>query len=55
LGDDNGYLIGVGYDLPVSANMTIGAEVLSHQFEDYNDSGLDVGVTTFKARVAFNF
>ncbi len=55
LGDDNGYLFGVGYDLPVTPNMTFGAEVLQHQFEDYNDLGLDVGVTTVKARVSFSF
>ena len=55
LGDGNGYLFGFGYDLAVTTNMTVGAEVLQHEFDDYNDTGLDVGVTTFKARVAFNF
>ena len=55
LGDDNGYLIGAGYDMPVSNNISVGGEVLYHEFEDYNDTGLDVGATTFKARVAFNF
>lgn len=55
LGDGNGYLFGAGYDFPVSPNITLGAELLGHSFEDYNDSGLDVGVTTLKARVAFNF
>ena len=55
LGDDNGFLFGFGYDLPVANNITVGGEVLQHQFEDYNDSGADVGVTTAKVRVAFNF
>lgn len=55
LGDDNGVLFGAGYDFPVTPNMTLGAEILQHEFEDYNDSGLDVGVTTVKARVAFSF
>jgi hypothetical protein len=56
IGDDNGYLFGVGYDFPVAENITIGGEILQHQFEDYNDlSGVDIGVTTVKARVAFNF
>ncbi len=55
LGDDSGYLFGVGYDFPVSANMTVGAEVLNHQFDDYNDTDLDVDVTTIKARVSFSF
>lgn len=55
LGDDNGILVGIGYDLPVGNGITVGGEVLQHQFEDYNDSGLDVGVTTFKARIALSF
>jgi len=55
LGDDNGYLFGAGYDFPVSDNITIGGEILQHQFEDYEDTGLDVGVTTLKARVGFSF
>lgn len=55
LGDDNGYFVGAGYDFPVSSDVTVGAELLQHQFDDYNNSGLDVGVTTFKARVAVRF
>ena len=55
LGDDDGYLFGVGYDFPVSDNMIAGAEILQHEFEEYNGGALDVSVTTFKARVAFNF
>ncbi|MFO8127568.1 outer membrane protein [Yoonia sp.] len=55
LGDDNGYFIGVGYDAKLMGNAVLGAELLYHDFDDYNDSSLDVGVTTFKARVSFNF
>lgn len=55
LGDDTGYLFGIGYDFPVTDNIDLGAELLGHEFEDYNDSGIDVGVTTLKARVVFNF
>lgn len=55
LGDDNGYFVGLGYDAQVSSSMVLGAELLYHDFNDYNDTGLDVGVTTFKARIAFNF
>ena len=53
--DGDGYLFGLGYDFPVADNITIGGELLQHQFDDYNGTDLDVGVTTFKARVAFNF
>lgn len=55
LGDDNGSFFGAGYDLPISDTMTVGGEILQHQFDNYNDTNLDVEVTTFKARVAFNF
>lgn len=55
IGDGEGYLFGVGYDLPVADNILVGAEILQHEFDDYNDTGADVGVTTVKARVAFNF
>lgn len=55
LGDDNGIFYGAGYDFPVTTNIDLGVEVLGHEFDDYNDSGLDVGVTTVKARLTFNF
>jgi len=55
LGDDNGSFIGAGYDFPVTDALDLGLEVLQHQFEDYNDSGLDVDVTTLKVRATFSF
>lgn len=55
LGDDNGYFFGAGYDMLLANNVTVGAEVLQHQFDDYNDGGLDVDVTTLKLRVGFTF
>lgn len=55
LGDDNGILFGAGYDFAVTENLSIGGEILQHQFDDYDGSGLDVGVTTLKARFTFSF
>ena len=55
IGDDNGYLFGAGYDFPVTENMTLGAEILQHQFDEYDGGDLDIGVTTIKARVSFSF
>ena len=55
IGDGEGYLFGLGYDLPVADNVIVGGEILQHQFDDYNDTGADVGVTTLKARVAYSF
>ena len=55
IGNDNGYLFGLGYDHQLANNTLIGAEVLQHEFDDFDGSGLDVSVTTFKARVALRF
>ena len=52
LDDGQGYLYGVGYDLPIGENYHVGAELLGHEFED---DVLKVGVTTLKVRVGFNF
>ncbi len=55
IGDDSGYLFGLGYDHDLGNNMLVGAEVLQHEFDNFGGSGLDVSVTTFKARLAFKF
>ena len=55
LGNDNGYLFGLGYDFDLGNNTLLGAEVLQHEFDNFNGSGTDVSVTTFKARVALKF
>lgn len=55
IGNDTGYFYGIGYDVPVSKGVIVGAEVLQHEFDDFDGSGLDVSVTTFKARVALQF
>lgn len=55
LGDDNGYFYGIGYDYPVTDQIFVGAELLKHEFDDFNNLGVDVDVTTFKVRGGFNF
>lgn len=55
LGDDSGYFLGLGYEAKVTPNTVLGAELLQHEFDNYNDGGLDVSVTTLKARLAFSF
>lgn len=55
LGDDSGFFLGIGYEAKVTPNVVVGAELLQHEFDDYNGGGLDVGVTTLKARLAFSF
>lgn len=55
LGDDTGLFYGFGYDYPIGNNLALGAEILQHEFDDYNDSSIDVSVTTFKARLSVQF
>lgn len=54
LPDGQGFLYGVAYDMPLGDNYHVGAELLGHEFED-DDAGFEVGVTTLKVRVGFNF
>lgn len=52
---DTGWLGGVGVAYPVTSNITVGGEVLRHQFDDFNGSGADVSATTATARISFRF
>ena len=54
-GDDTGAFGGVGLEYRVSDSLRIGGEVLQHQFDDFNDSGVDIEATTATARVSFQF
>jgi outer membrane immunogenic protein len=52
----NGYFYGIGMDYAVTDTMTIGAELLQHEFEDFdNTPGLDVDALTFGVNAAFRF
>lgn len=53
--DDTGYFFGVGVDYLVTDNITVGAELLQHEFEDFDTTGLDVSATTFGINAAFRF
>ncbi len=55
LGDDNGYFAGAGYERILYENFGIGAEILYHEFDDFNSSGVDVDATTFQLRGTFRF
>ena len=52
---DSGYFGGIGIDYAVAANWIVGGEVLVHQFDDFDNSGISVDATTVKARVAYRF
>ncbi len=53
--NDIGYFGGVGVDYAISDKWVAGAEVLYHQFNDFDNSGVDLDATTVKARVAYRF
>lgn len=52
----NGYFYGIGVDYAVTDQIVLGAELLQHEFEDFdNTTGLDVGATTFGISAALRF
>ena len=53
--DDSGAFGGVGVEYRISPSLRVGGEVLQHQFEDFNDTGVDIDATTASARVSFQF
>ena len=52
---DTGYFIGAGMDYAISDKWSVGGELLQHQFDDFDDSGVDFDATTIKAKVALRF
>ena len=48
--DENGYLYGIGADYMVTDSVTVGAELLQHDFDD-----LDTEARTLSLRAAYNF
>ncbi|UOA27520.1 outer membrane beta-barrel protein [Pseudosulfitobacter sp. DSM 107133] len=55
LGSDNGGFYGLGVAYKVSDKFTMGGEVLKHNFDDINGSGVDADATTFTLRGSYNF
>jgi len=53
--DSTGYLYGVGADYRVTDSITVGGEILRHEFDDFADTGIDLDANTASLRVSFNF
>jgi len=53
--EDDGAFGGVGIDYAFSDSLRMGAEILQHEFDDFDGSGDDVSATTASARVSFRF
>lgn len=54
-GDSDGFFVGAGYEVFVTDAVTLGAEVLYHEFEDFDIDGLDADATTASVSVNFRF
>lgn len=52
---DNGLVYGLGFDRPLGGNWTVGGELLQHEFDNFDASGIDVDATTVKAKVGLRF
>lgn len=55
VGDSDGWFAGLGYEVFVVDNVTLGAEVLYHEFDDFDLSGLEADATTAALSVNFRF
>lgn len=52
---DEGAFYGVGMDYMLSDNIRVGGEILQHEFDNFNDTGLNIDATTAAVRVSFQF
>ncbi|MFU8881600.1 MAG: outer membrane protein [Rhodobacterales bacterium] len=55
LGYDTGYFVGAGYEHMVTDTISLGGEVLYHEFDNFKSSGIDVDATTFQIRANYRF
>jgi outer membrane immunogenic protein len=55
LGSDNGQFGGLGVAYQLSDQFVVGGEVLTHQFDDINGSGVDADATSISLRGSFRF
>jgi opacity protein-like surface antigen len=53
--NDWGWFAGAGVDYLVTDAVSVGAEVLYNEFDEFDDSDVDVSLTTLTARVAYRF
>lgn len=55
LGSEDGWFIGAGYEQIVAPNISVGGEILYHEFDNFDRSGIDVDATTVQVRAAYRF
>jgi opacity protein-like surface antigen len=52
---DSGWLGGVGVAYQVNDNWVLGGEILTHRFDDFDNSGVDLDANTATLRASFRF
>ena len=52
---DDGYVYGIGYDYMVNERWSVGAELLRHTWDAFDDTRTDADATTLQAKVGFRF
>lgn len=52
---DDGWFVGIGADYRLTDSWTVGGEVLTHQFDNFDGSGVDIDATTATLRASFRF
>jgi outer membrane immunogenic protein len=52
---DDGWFYGAGVAVPVTDQISVGGELLQHQFDNFDGSGVDFDALTATARVSFRF
>ncbi|WP_170762137.1 outer membrane protein [Ruegeria lacuscaerulensis] len=55
LGSDDGWFIGAGYEQIVVPNVSVGGEILYHEFNNFDSTGIDVDATTVQVRATYRF
>ena len=55
VGTGDGWFAGVGYEMLLSETMSLGAEVLYHEFGDFDLAGIEAQATTAAVSVNFRF
>lgn len=54
-GGEGGILLGAGFDYDLGGRVSVGSEVLYHDFSAINSAGQNAELVTLSARVAFQF
>lgn len=52
---DYGYTVGLGVDYQVNQNWTVGGEVSTYAFDDFDDTGVNYNPTAVQLKAAYNF